>query len=90
MEGEEFQDIEFEVEDESGEAREPRILRDPGAPTEAEVEQHNVTHLPFRAWCPACVEGKARDRKHRKQGGSDTKQIPEVVFDYCFMGAEGD
>ena len=68
MEGEEFQDIEFEVEDESGEAREPRMLRDPGAPTEAEVEQHNVTHLPFRAWCPACVEGKTCDWKHRKQG----------------------
>jgi hypothetical protein len=47
---EEFRDIELEVEEE---AREPKVLRDPGAPTEAEVERHNVTHQPFRSWCPA-------------------------------------
>ena len=84
----EFLEIKLDVEEE--EAREPRTLRDPGAPTEAEVEQHNVTHLPFRAWCPACVEGKARDRPHRKQEGEENKNVPEVVFDYGFLGAEGE
>ena len=69
------------------EAREPRTRRDPGAPTEAEIEQHNVTHLPFRAWCPSCVEGKARDRPHRKQEDVDEKGLPVVVFDYGFLGA---
>ena len=64
MDGEEFRDIELEVENESEEARVPKVFRDPGAPTETEIEQHNVTHLPFRAWCPSCVEGKARDRPH--------------------------
>ena len=90
VDGEEYQDIDLEVEAESEEAREPKTLRDPGAPTELEIGQHNVTHLPFRAWCPSCVEGKARDRMRKKQEDSGEKRIPEVVFDYAFMGAEGE
>ena len=66
---EEFRDIELETE-EMEEAREPQILRDPGTPTPAEVEKHNATHLPFRSWCPACVEGKARDKPHRQREDS--------------------
>ena len=84
--GEEFRDIELECEEE--EAREPRVLRDPGAPTEAEVERHNMTHMPFRSWCPACVEGKARDKHHQKSEDQGEKGIPEIVFDYCFLGSE--
>ena len=61
MDGEEFPDIEFEVENESEEGRVPKVFRDPGVPTETEIEQQNVTHLPFRLWCPSCVEGKVRD-----------------------------
>ena len=86
--GEEFRDIELECEEE--EAREPCVLRDPGAPTEAEVERHNVTHMPFRSWCPACVEGKARDKYHQKAEGQVGKEVPEIVFDYCFLGSEGE
>ena len=84
---EELRDIELEVEEE---AREPRVLRDPGAPTEAETERHNVTHLPFRSWCPACVEGKARDKLHKKQEEQEAKGVPEILFDYGFLGAEGE
>ena len=89
MDGEEFRDIELEVENESEEARVPKVFRDPGAPTESEIEQHNVTHLPFRAWCPSCVEVKARDRPHRRQDVED-KSLAEVVFDYGFLGAQGE
>ena len=89
MDGEEFRDIELEVENESEEARLPKVFRDPGAPTETEIEQHNVTHLPFRAWCPSCVEGKARDRPHRRQDVEE-KSLAEVVFDYGFFGAQGE
>ena len=91
MDGEEeLPEIRLDVEAEESEARKLCVLRDPGALAEAEVEQHNVTHLPFRAWCPACVEGKARERPHRKQEDEDEKRLPEVVFDYGFMGAEGE
>ena len=67
--GEEFRDIELECEGE--EAREPCVLRDPGAPTESEVERHNVTHLPFgrgvlRVWRERPVTSITRVRSIRR------------------------
>ena len=32
----------------------------PVLPSEAEVEQHELTHLPFRSWCRHCVRAKGR------------------------------
>ena len=87
--GEEFRDRELECEEE--EAREPCVLRDPGAPTaELKVERQNVTHMPFRSWCPACVEGKARDKHLRKVEGQVGEEMPEIVFDCCFLVSEGE
>ena len=89
FEDEDFEQIECE-EKESDEARAPEVLRDPGAPTPKEVEEHNVTHLPFRAWCPHCVAGKAQDRPHMKSENKDERHIPEIVFDYGFLGGKDD
>ena len=87
---EELTEIQLDVEAETTEeARTPATLRDPGAPTEAEVEAHNVTHMPYRSWCPSCVAGKARDRMHKKQEDSE-KGVPEISFDYAFLAAEGE
>ena len=79
--------IELEVEDEE-EVREVKAWRDPGRPTKEEVAKHNITHMPFRAWCAACVGGKAKDRLHHSVDGGN-KEVPQVVFDYM-MGGEGD
>ena len=65
------------------------MLKDPGRPTAAEVAEHNTVHMPYRSWCPSCVAGKARDRCHKRRGDSEN-MTPEVVFDYCFMGTEGE
>ena len=40
------------------EAEELMHVPAPILPSKAEVESHNVSHLPFRSWCSACV----RDR----------------------------
>ena len=88
VEDENFEDIECEEEGE--EAREAVVLRDPGSPTPQEVEQHNVTHLPFRSWCSHCVNGKAKDRHHKKRENTNEKTIPEIVFDYGFLGGMDD
>ena len=29
--------------------------QNPSTPTSAEVEQHCVTHVPYRNWCPVCA-----------------------------------
>ena len=35
-----------------------RAVRTPSMPTAAEMEQHRSDgHLPYRDWCPDCVEG---------------------------------
>ena len=46
--------------------------------------------MPFRSWCPACVEGKARDKHHQKVEGQVGEEMPEIVFDYCFLVSEGE
>ena len=81
---------ELQADIENEEAQKAKPMRDPGAPTQAEIDAHNVTHLPFRAWCPACVAGKSRDRPHRKAEVDESKGVPQIVFDYCFMAGEGD
>ena len=49
-----------------------------------------VTHLPHRSWCAACVSGRSRDREHRRLDGKYRLEVPCVVFDYSFLGGEGD
>ena len=90
MDNEDFDEISCE-EKPCEEARPPEVLRDPGAPTQKELEDHSITHLPFRSWCPHCVSGKAQDRPHRmKKEDQMEKQIPEIVFDYGFFGGRED
>ena len=36
-------------------AQVPQRLRCPGTPTASQLEINNLTHLPYRAWCPHCV-----------------------------------
>ena len=36
----------------------PRGLRVPIEPTASERRQHELTHLPYRDWCPRCVKAK--------------------------------
>ena len=52
-----------------------RAMVDPRLPTEEEVANHELTHLPYRNWCPACVKAKGKDLDHR--GGS--RQREEIV-----------
>eukprot|EP00969_Alexandrium_andersonii_P039572 1733468-Alexandrium_andersonii.AAC.1 len=34
----------------------PRVLAaPPPPPSSADIAKHNTTHLPYAAWCPACV-----------------------------------
>lgn len=42
------------------EARKPKMRRSPEEPTRQEREEHELTHLPFRSWCPCYVAAKAK------------------------------
>lgn len=65
------------------EARRPRRVRDPSAPTRAQWDEHQSMHLPFRSWCPECVAGRMDNPPHRAVP-ADEHQVPEVHLDYAF------
>ena len=74
-------DAEVEVE-----AEEQQVATDPGQPTKAEKEAHEVTHFPFRPWCRACVLGRAKDAPSRKVKGLFAETVlPRVRMDYAFL-----
>ncbi len=41
-------------------------VRSPIQPTQQEIDQHEVSHLPYRSWCVSCVRGKGRNLAHKK------------------------
>ena len=40
--------------------RNPRKMLGPKLPSQREVEEHCLTHLPYRNWCSHCVQGKGK------------------------------
>ena len=67
----------------SEEARQQAKARDPSAPTKAQWEEHQSTHLPFRSWCPHCVAGRLDNPPHRRLPEREST-VPEVHLDYAF------
>lgn len=56
-------------------------MKDVCLPCAAEIALHNLTHLPFRDWCPYCVQGKAVSYPHRKRK-QDENEVPVISSDY--------
>ena len=74
----------FEDEGDSEAAPPRRVLPDPGQPTESEMEEHRIDHIPYRCWCPECVEGFGREKAHQSNTGED-RSIPLVSCDYLYL-----
>ena len=66
-------------EGEDAEVEPVKVATDPGRPTESQIEEHRMTHIPFRSWCRWCVLGRGRGLQHRARPGS---LIPIVGIDY--------
>ncbi len=60
----------------------------PVRPSEAEVEDHRLTHLPYRNWCPECVAGRGLGEQRGRHVGRD-HEIPRVGIDYWFITTGG-
>ena len=76
------------------EAQRPKAVPIPKAPSKQEREEHEVTHLPYRAWCEFCTRSRARESPHYK-ASAETKAkrhggIPVVEADYAFVHDAGD
>eukprot|EP00969_Alexandrium_andersonii_P000118 5376-Alexandrium_andersonii.AAC.1 len=66
------------------EVQKPRMMRRPQEPSRREWEEHQLTHMPFRDWCPFCVRGKAKAQGHGKEGDRD-RNVEMVTRDYMWM-----
>ena len=67
---------------------EPEGLSQPISPTEAQVESHRLTHLPFQPWCEECVSGKAKQDWHRRDQSSAREGTGLIQMDYFFLSPE--
>lgn len=66
-----------------------RARRKPGEPTSEDRAEQEVSYVPHRSWCRACVAGRGRVEPHfhiEQQG----EQLPDNVADYGFFGDKRD
>ena len=76
----------MDQEDDVGEARPPKKLRDPGAPTQEEIDDHEASgHVVHRSWCGHCLRARGLVERHHLQGGED-RAIPTISLDYYYYG----
>ena len=69
---------------ESEEVQASKIAPSPSLPSAAEVEDHRISHLPFRSWCKECILGKALGEQRSSKGHSPSK-IAVIGVDYFYM-----
>ena len=65
-----------------------RTLKSPGQPSVEEKTAHEMHHLPYRLWCPECVEARGVDDPHHRQPALDELATPKVTFDIFFVGPD--
>ena len=53
-------------------------------PPTKRVEEHNVTHLAHRPWCPVCVKARGKEEAHKKV--HEQGEVPTVSMDYKSFG----
>ncbi len=63
-----------------------KVAPSPLLPSASEVEEHRITHYPYRSWCKFCAMCKSLGEK-RPGGGS--RMIHVVGVDYFFITSGG-
>ena len=63
------------------------MRRNPADPMSEETARHDATHLPFRPWCPVCVEARAmEDPNYRTTSEEQGEGEARICADYCEIG----
>jgi hypothetical protein len=62
----------------------PRFQDAPAQPTVQERKLHEVTHVPFKPWCAACVQSKSRPNHQRPTPPDEMSQrtFPTIQCDF--------
>ena len=89
QEAERAADEKAEEEPRSREEAPVRLTRNPADPTPEERSRHDATHLPFRPWCPVCVEARATEDPHYERTVEERSEgNPQICADYCEIGED--
>ncbi len=79
--------VEVEAQDEievQEEVADLKIAPAPVRPSQAVIEDHNVSHLPYRNWCDPCVEGRGLGEQRGRHAGR-VHEAPRVGIDYWYI-----
>ena len=74
-----------EDEEDNQQAIKARATSMPKQPTEQEIMENNLTHMPYRSWCPICIQGRGRPDAHPQR--SSSRPITQIDF-ACLKGFE--
>ena len=78
-------DMEDEGDNDTEEAKRPKVRRCPMEPTKQERLEHEVTHLPYRSWCAHCIRGKAKEdpRPHKSEEKDEKESMTKYEEKSC-------
>ena len=60
----------------------------PDRPPAAQVEEHRITHTPYRVWCDECRRGRGLGEQRGRHKGRH-HVIPRVGVDYWYITSGG-
>ena len=60
-----------------------RSLPTPRLPRAEIVARHNLTHSPYRSWCPYCCTGRRPNRHHLTQSVDAGRTLPMCYAAFC-------
>ena len=83
--GREAQQCDFVDTDDNVTVQQFATMPGPLQPSKAQVEAHNLTHLPYRSWCPHCVAARRQNSPHSSVKPTGARTVPLLVADYCFV-----
>ena len=85
---------EDEDEEQEEEHQKARAIASPELPSRREVEDHNLTHVPFRSRCNHCMGGRGRRRASIEKGhdgseGVDDRAVTTFSVDHGYLTEDG-
>ena len=70
----------------STEAGVPSSFTSPEQLTQGEIDEHDLTHLPYRSWCPICASAAGMEDRHmRRTDEVEEGELTTVGMDYNFI-----
>ena len=73
---------------EAEEAEPVKCLHTPILPSQSDVDEHRISHILYRNWCPHCLAAMGRENPHVSVDPTK-RAIPTIAMDYMFLTTKG-